>query len=554
MTQAPVRGLCRASTSSIMFRMPSSPSRTSSSRVSVAKDEPTTLASTSAILQEDLLPPSSWVDKQSRSKCFCCSRQFQTLLRPKYNCRKCGEVVCSKCRVSKLCRQSTTPILSLKHLTTIRICLVCNHSAGPGPSVPRDRQPHIVLASSNAHAALSSNSLAMTPHSPSTPAATSTPPSSKSHASGIFTSPREVILPSPYDLDWDWGHPWPKPPALPSFIESQHMDVLYSLRILDTPKDEVFDRIAIAARRFSSPSCKVACVSFMDLQKDRQWFKASCGLAQAEMPRTVSFCTHTLYLNQPIVVLDARLDERFCYNPLVTGAGQFRFYASVPIVVESVAVGTIFVLDAEPRTDHDVDISKLVKLSQVVSRMLLERRLRFARKASLDESFRVCTTMSVPHFDEDDDYGVATKKEKTVRSYSMDMLDMTTTSAHSPHRMSVSRLSTTNSMTNDLEPEPLRRAVSEEPARPRHDGGRLRHVDVSVPPSTPTSTSDGTSMETMLLTLLNQTTLTQQQIAHQQGDLFERLGSNSTKINMLTEAVARMEAKIQERQAEGEDS
>ncbi|RHY26614.1 hypothetical protein DYB32_007455 [Aphanomyces invadans] len=272
------------------------------------------------------------------------------------------------------------------------------------------------------------------------------------------------------------------------------------------------------------------------------------------MPRTVSFCTHTLYLNQPIVVLDARLDERFCYNPLVTGAGQFRFYASVPIVVESVAVGTIFVLDAEPRTDHDVDISKLVKLSQVVSRMLLERRLRFARKASLDESFRVCTTMSVPHFDEDDDYGVATKKEKTVRSYSMDMLDMTTTSAHSPHRMSVSRLSTTNSMTNDLEPEPLRRAVSEEPARPRHDGGRLRHVDVSVPPSTPTSTSDGTSMETMLLTLLNQTTLTQQQIAHQQGDLFERLGSNSTKINMLTEAVARMEAKIQERQAEGEDS
>ncbi|RHY31780.1 hypothetical protein DYB25_005917 [Aphanomyces astaci] len=497
-----------------MFK-PSSPHRSMLTRTSITKDESVALSASNAMLQEDLAPPARWVDKQSRSKCFCCSRHFQTLLRPKYNCRKCGEVVCSKCRVSKLLRPSVTAVIvSMKQLTTVQICLVCSHSL----VTTEPRQTQVQLPSS-------------------TPAIThfATTPQPKPNATPPKSPPSSAMIPSPYDLDWDWAHPWPKPPALPSFVESQHKDVLNSLRILDTPKDESFDRIAIAARKFTSPPCKVACVGFMDLQNDRQWFKATCGLAQSEMPRTVSFCTHTLYLNQPVVVLDARVDERFCFNPLVTGAGQFRFYASVPIVVESIAVGTIFVLDAEPRTEFDVDMSKLVRLGHMVSKMLVERRLRSVRKASLDESFRVTTTMSVPcYFDEDQTIAgrgslVSTKMEKPVRSYSMDILDMATTSCASQRRSSVDDFTT--SMPGNFMP------TTEQPRQ-----------------SSDEEATDGSSMETMLMTLLSQTTLTQQQIATQQGDLYVRLGSNSTKLNMLTEAVARMEAKLQERQTEGEET
>ena len=55
----------------------------------------------------------------------------------------------------------------------------------------------------------------------------------------------------------------------------------------------------------------------------------------------------------------------------------------------------------------------------------------------------------------------------------------------------------------------------------------------------------GPKMESMLMDLLCRTTETQQQLATQQGAMFQTLGSHTSQIDNLTNAVARMEAKLE---------
>ena len=63
--------------------------------------------------------------------------------------------------------------------------------------------------------------------------------------------------------------------------ETRRLDVLHSLNILDTPKDERFDRITrLAARLFQVP---IALFSLVDT--NRQWFKSSAGLDVQQTPR-----------------------------------------------------------------------------------------------------------------------------------------------------------------------------------------------------------------------------------------------------------------------------
>src|SRR5277367_6063100 len=102
------------------------------------------------------------------------------------------------------------------------------------------------------------------------------------------------------------------PPLPPN--ERQRLATLRSLKILDTPAEERFERITRLARRlFDVP---IASVSLIDA--DRQWFKSIQGLDSCESPRSISFCGHTILKEEPLVVPDACADERFRDNPLVT--------------------------------------------------------------------------------------------------------------------------------------------------------------------------------------------------------------------------------------------
>jgi ribonuclease BN (tRNA processing enzyme) len=149
--------------------------------------------------------------------------------------------------------------------------------------------------------------------------------------------------------------------------EDRRLAATRALGLVDTPPEERFDRITrIAAALFDVP---IALIALME--RDREWFKSSWGLDLCEVPRDESFCGHSLYSREPLVVADARLDERFANNPHVTGPPGVRFYAGHPLILrDGSCVGTLCVLDTRPRHLDNHDLTLLRDLAGLARREL----------------------------------------------------------------------------------------------------------------------------------------------------------------------------------------
>jgi len=161
--------------------------------------------------------------------------------------------------------------------------------------------------------------------------------------------------------------------------------------VLDTPTEERFDRVAeLAAYLFDVP---IALISLVDA--DRQWFKACIGIDQRETDRSVSFCTHAIQVDEPMVVEDATEDARFADNPLVTGDPGIRFYAGAPLITpDGYALGALCVIDTEPRQPDAEQLAHLEHLAQVVidefelRREVAQRRTAEAQRAESEQRYR----------------------------------------------------------------------------------------------------------------------------------------------------------------------
>lgn len=165
-----------------------------------------------------------------------------------------------------------------------------------------------------------------------------------------------------------------KPPVQPS-DEADRAEVLRSLDVLDTAPEERFDRLTRLARRvFGVP---IALVSLIDA--DRQWFKSRVGLAVQETPREISFCGHAILQDDILIVPDTRADERFHDNPLVTGEPGMRFYAGRPLRVNGRPVGTLCIIDTQPRQLDDDDRAALHDLA-----LMAEQELASLQLATVD--------------------------------------------------------------------------------------------------------------------------------------------------------------------------
>jgi diguanylate cyclase (GGDEF)-like protein len=154
--------------------------------------------------------------------------------------------------------------------------------------------------------------------------------------------------------------------------EAERLAALRSYAVLDTVCETAFDNIAeLAAMLTRSP---IALVSLVDA--DRQWFKSHIGLEAAETPRDNSFCAHAILTpDRPLIVPDALNDARFANNPLVTGEPGIRFYAGVPLVNgEGVALGTLCVIDRQPRDMTETEQVILTRLAENVMTTLELRR------------------------------------------------------------------------------------------------------------------------------------------------------------------------------------
>jgi hypothetical protein len=84
--------------------------------------------------------------------------------------------------------------------------------------------------------------------------------------------------------------------------EAMRLEAVRALQIVDTPRTTAFDTIAtLAADLFA---CPIAFISLVD--KDRQWFKAECGLGLSSTPRGVAFCNYTTGAGVPIRISNLR--------------------------------------------------------------------------------------------------------------------------------------------------------------------------------------------------------------------------------------------------------
>jgi PAS domain S-box-containing protein len=163
------------------------------------------------------------------------------------------------------------------------------------------------------------------------------------------------------------------------YHEAQRLAALRGLEVLDTEAEPVFDAIA----RMACDVCAAPMALLSLVDEDRQWFKAGVGLdGLAGTPRAVALCAHTIVADDVLVVPDARADARFVDNPLVTGPPFIRLYAGAPLVMAGgERVGTLSVLDAEPRQLSEQQRRQLQALAGIASAALVLRRdlLRQAR-------------------------------------------------------------------------------------------------------------------------------------------------------------------------------
>jgi len=185
--------------------------------------------------------------------------------------------------------------------------------------------------------------------------------------------------------------------------EVERLAALRRTNLLDSEPDPDFDDIA----RLASVICgtPIALVSLVDEQ--RQWFKARVGLDATETPRDVAFCAHAILDDQVFEVPDAHIDPRFHDNPLVTGGPRVRFYAGAPLVTaDGLALGTLCVIDHDPRMLSDAQRESLAALSrQVVAQVRLHDRnevlARHAREMQVVNEFaeflQSCRTTDEAH-------------------------------------------------------------------------------------------------------------------------------------------------------------
>jgi len=159
--------------------------------------------------------------------------------------------------------------------------------------------------------------------------------------------------------------------------ESQRLEALQALHLLDTLPEERFDRITrLAARVLNVP---IALVSFID--EKRQFLKSRHGLDMVETGRDGAFCAQTILETQPLVVPDAKHDARFADNTFVSGKPQVRFYAGCPILSpEGFPVGTLCVMDRQPRIPSGEDMQALRDLAHLVQNELAADRVTLAHQ------------------------------------------------------------------------------------------------------------------------------------------------------------------------------
>ncbi len=171
------------------------------------------------------------------------------------------------------------------------------------------------------------------------------------------------------------------PEILPN--EPQRLKNLAEYSILDSLPEEEYNEIT----RLASYICNTPISQLNITDEKRQFTKSNYGIEAGDIPREDAVCAHAINTPEEIfIVPDLRKDERFWDIPAVTGEAGLVFYAGVPLVSpQGFALGTLCVLDREPRELNQVQLDTLKSLAnQVISLLELRRNKKLLEKAKAE--------------------------------------------------------------------------------------------------------------------------------------------------------------------------
>src|SRR5665213_3476022 len=146
--------------------------------------------------------------------------------------------------------------------------------------------------------------------------------------------------------------------------ESERLVALRRAELLDTPPEEVFDRLTqLASELLHVP---VAVVSLVDA--DREFFKSAVGLPtewskRREAPRTMSLAETAMLAKAPLAIEDAREHPLVKNNPIIPEWGVVS-YAGVPLQTkDGHAIGSVYVADRVPRAWTEQELAALTTIA-----------------------------------------------------------------------------------------------------------------------------------------------------------------------------------------------
>jgi GAF domain-containing protein len=139
---------------------------------------------------------------------------------------------------------------------------------------------------------------------------------------------------------------------------------LLALGLIGSSESVFDDLVELTATTLDMPAAVLTFVG-----ADYAFVKASFnGPPIGEEAREIAFCNTAIETpNAPLIVTDARIDQRFCHNPKVVN-GMLAFYAGMPIVSQDgVPLGALCVADPKPRFITPGQLDRLKGFARVIS-------------------------------------------------------------------------------------------------------------------------------------------------------------------------------------------
>ncbi|MGI9227772.1 MAG: PAS domain S-box protein, partial [Gammaproteobacteria bacterium] len=169
----------------------------------------------------------------------------------------------------------------------------------------------------------------------------------------------------------------------PNLDESSRIAALMRYRNLDYSSNSEFQTITQLAADICETSISV--ITFVDEEKVDLLFTHGIEGVTC-VSKDISFCEKTVHKTALVEVPDTRLDPEFKNSSLVIGGPKILFYTGMPLITyDGYTIGTLCVMDRQPKKLSSTQINSLTQLSKIVIKLFDAKLIRSLSRTN--ESF-----------------------------------------------------------------------------------------------------------------------------------------------------------------------